>query len=160
MEQGTPWEADSFSDSREVFSILWNSKVRYRVHNSLLLFPILSHMNHVHAFPFCLFTISFNIFRSSTLRSSKWSLIPSKLSMYFSSLIRATCSAHHVLHELITLIIFCGEYMSRTFSFYIFFSVLLFPPTSTQISSSATACSFHPPQAHAVNSKTPSFRPT
>jgi hypothetical protein len=42
MAQSPSWEANRFSASQEIPRILWNSKVRYRIHKRLPLFLILS----------------------------------------------------------------------------------------------------------------------
>jgi hypothetical protein len=48
MQHIPSWEADSHSASQEIPRLLWNPKVHFRVHNSALLVPILSHMNSIH----------------------------------------------------------------------------------------------------------------
>jgi hypothetical protein len=75
LEQSTPCNADSRSDSREMFRILCNPKFHYRSHKS----PppsvtILSYMETVHTLTHYFFTIHFNIVLWSTSRSSNWSL--------------------------------------------------------------------------------------
>jgi len=51
MEHSPSWEANSYSGSQEIPCLLWNLRVHYCVHSSLLRVHILSQMNPVHTFP-------------------------------------------------------------------------------------------------------------
>jgi len=58
----------------KILPALWNPKVHYHVCKSLLLAPILSHMNPLHNFPSYIPKIHFNIILPFTPRSSEWCL--------------------------------------------------------------------------------------
>jgi len=73
MGQSPSWQANSFSASQEISSLLWNSKVHYRVKMNPPLDRILSQMNPVHnLIPYSL-KIHFNIVFLPTSGSPKWS---------------------------------------------------------------------------------------
>jgi len=48
MEENPSWQADSHSASQDVHRLLWDPKVHYCVHNSLLLVSILRHVSLFH----------------------------------------------------------------------------------------------------------------
>jgi hypothetical protein len=74
MELSPSWEAANFSATQELPRTLWNPKVHYRVHKSPPLVHILNQIDPVHTIPSYLTKIQFNIFHSSTFRSSYLSL--------------------------------------------------------------------------------------
>jgi hypothetical protein len=60
MELSLSWEGASWAVTRELYDILWNPKVHYRVHKSNSVILILSHINPVHT-TLVIFKIHFNI---------------------------------------------------------------------------------------------------
>lgn len=57
MQQNTPWEAKSFSDSQEIPGILLSPKIHYFLHISPPLIPIMRQINQVHAHPSLFFQL-------------------------------------------------------------------------------------------------------
>jgi hypothetical protein len=73
MEQSPSWEANRSSTSQEIPRILWNLKVNHRIQNNLPPVLILSQIDPLHALPFNLSKIRFNIIFPSTPWSFMWS---------------------------------------------------------------------------------------
>jgi hypothetical protein len=114
-------EADSHSASQEIHCLLCNPKFHYK---SPPLVPILSQMNPVHTFPPYFPKIHSNIILPSATRSSE-SFFPSgfRAKIFRAFLIysmRAVCSAHLIVLDLITLMMFSEMYKLGSSSLCIF----------------------------------------
>ena len=101
MDQSPSWEANWFSASQAIPSILWNPKVHYRVYKSSPPVPILSQINSVLAPQFHFLKIHLNIVLSSIPGSSKWSFslrFPHHNPLY-TSLLPSTCYMSRPSHS-------------------------------------------------------------
>jgi hypothetical protein len=70
MDLTPSWEVASCAATQEFPKSLWNPKIHYLVHKSILLVPILSQINPVYTTPSYLSKIHFSIILSPTSRSS------------------------------------------------------------------------------------------
>ena len=132
--------------------VFLNPTSHYCVHHSPATVCLLSYINPFHYSPFCLFKVHINIILPSTSGFSKW-FFPSGLhtkTLYTSlvSPIPATWSAHLILLDLITRIIFGEQYRSLSSSlcsFYHFPVILSFLSPNilliTQFSNTIRVCS-------------------
>ena len=118
MVQSPSWEANWFAASQEIPCISRNPNVHYRTHKRPPPVSILGQPSPVHIPTSHLLEIHPNITHPSTPRSPQWfsSCLPNKiLHVLFLSPIRATCPAHLILLDLITLI-FREQYKSQSYS--------------------------------------------
>jgi len=132
MDQSSSWEANSSSDSQEFPGVLLKPKVHCRIHKSPPPVPILCQNSAVHAAQFYVFKIPFNIFLTSTLRSSGGlfpSVRPTKIlyiPLPFSNVWHIPCAFHtYILSIFIYLFIF-----HTLFFVFILSSILQFSSTS------------------------------
>ena len=122
MVQSPSWEVNWFAASQEIPRISLNPNVHYRTHNRPPAVSILSQPNPVHIPTSHLLEIHPNIIHPSTPRSPQWSpslRFPTKtLYTPLSTPIGATCPAHLILLDFITLTILGKEYKSFSSSLY------------------------------------------
>jgi hypothetical protein len=109
MQLSSSWEAANSAATQEFPRILLNRNVYYHVHKSLPLVPILSQINPIHTILSYLSKLHFNIVHSSASWSFQWSIyfwLPLQYPKCVLLLhIRAIYPAHHILLDLIILII-------------------------------------------------------
>jgi hypothetical protein len=110
----TPWCSILFEKlivtqhDKKYPAFLYNPKIHFHVHKSPPLDPILSQPNPVRPIDPYLPKVHFKVILPPTPRSSQWSLTfgpPNQNPVNTSSPMRATCPAHLILLDLITLTI-------------------------------------------------------
>ena len=125
MVQSSSWAANRFAASQEIPRISRNPKVHYRTHTPPPLVSILGQSNPVHIPRSHLLEIHPNIVHPSTPRSPQWSLslqFPHQDAIRpLSSPIRATCPAHRILLDFITLALLYFSTLSLSWMAWLFF---------------------------------------
>jgi hypothetical protein len=114
----TPWYSILFEklivtqSVKNVLLSLWNLKVHYHVHKIPPTDPTLSQLNPVRPIDSYLPKVHLNVIFLPTPRSSQWSLTfgPRNQNLVNTSPMRATCPAHLILLDLITLTLSGDEY--------------------------------------------------
>ena len=133
MVQNRSWKANWFAASQEIPRISRNPKVHYRTHKRPPTVYILGQPNPVHIPTSHLLEIHPNISHPSTPRSPQWPpsfQFPHQEPIQpLSSTIRATCQAHLILLDFITLTILGEEYKSFSSSL----SNLLHSPVTSSL---------------------------
>ena len=157
MEQRPSWDAIKSSPTQEIPRILCNPKVHHRIHKTPSPVPILSQIDPVYA-PHPTSQRPILILSSHLCLGLPNGLLPSGFStktLYAPILspIRATCTAHLSLLDLITRIISCTDHKAPCYA--VFSTPLLPNPSWAQISSSAPyppkPSAYIPPSLWATN---------
>ena len=128
--------------SQEIPRILLNPKVRHRIHEIPSTLPLLSQINPFHASSSPFLKLHFHIILPSTPTYYRSPGLPTKI-LYAPLLspIRATCSVHPILLDLITRLTFGEQYRTLSSSLC---SFLLSCVTSSHSASSSAPYSQTP----------------
>jgi hypothetical protein len=134
MEQSFSWEAYSHSASQEISHISWIQNIRYHVHKTSPLVPILSQTNPVHIFPPCFYKIHFNTNLPSMSTSPKWFypsyFLTKLLYVFIICPMHAKCPAHLTVLDVLdvcklwsfslcSLILYCYKKIEMVFSSFL-----------------------------------------
>ena len=95
VKQISSWQTNISSASEEIFLVLWNPKVHYRIHKCPPSVPILSQLDPVHTPTSHFVNIHLNIILSTTPGSSL--ILPHHTLMHLSS--PHTCYMSHPSHS-------------------------------------------------------------
>ena len=146
MQHSPSWEANRFSASQEIPRILWDLKVRYRIHKCPPPVPILSQSTPPHPTswrPILILSSHLRLGLPSDLFPSGF---PTKtLYTPLLSLTCATCPAHLIHLDFITRTILGEQYKSLSSSWC---SFLKFPVTSSLLGPIFSSAPYPTPSAY------------